>query len=98
MTFLDNSDVGSPRFNVAHVDTALDHEVTRETPSGTPGVADNPVRSARNGSRGRGGTVSDDDDGVIDVIFVSNNASGIAVNSSTIKKKKRRRLRRVKMK
>jgi len=77
----ENFDVGSPRLDVAHVDAALDIKVAGETPSGTPGVADNPVRSGGDGGCGRGGTVSDDDNGVIDVVLVSENASGIAVDS-----------------
>ncbi len=80
----DNRYVSSPWLNVAHVDSAPDEEIAGETPSGAPGVADNPVRSGRNGGCGRSGTVSDDNDGVIDVIFVSNNTSRIAVDTGSL--------------
>ena len=70
-------------FDPAFVNTALNLNEAGETPSGAPGVADNPVGSGRNGGCGRGGTVSDDNDGVIDSIDVRR-ASRITVDSSSI--------------
>jgi hypothetical protein len=79
--YLEIFDVSSPRLNVAHVDATLDVKVAGETPSVAPGVADNPVGSGRNGGRGDGGTIPDDNDGVIDIVFISENARRIAVDS-----------------
>ncbi len=83
----ENSDVGSPRLNITHVNTAFNQEVARESPSSSPGVADNPVRSSRNGSRGRSGAVTNNNNGVIDVVFISNNTSWIAVDTGSFLKK-----------
>ncbi len=85
MNLLDNLDVGGPGFNVAHVLSALDQEVTTETPSGAPRVTNDPVRSSGSGGGSGSGTVTDDGDGVVDGVDVGKvSASRITVDSATI--------------
>ena len=72
---LSNSDVGGfTIFNAAHIDTALEVDVTSLAPAGTPRVTNNPVVDTIEGS------ITDDDDGVVSVHW-SAAASGIGVHA-----------------
>ena len=78
---LNNLDRSGPRFNVAHVVSTLDIEVTGETPFSSPRITDDPVRNEGSGSSG---AVSDDDDGVIDVGNGKIDTGRIAENSASV--------------
>ena len=81
---LNNLNRGGPGFNVAHVVSTLDIEVTTQTPSSTPGITDDPVISSGSSARGSSGSVSYNDDGVVNVGGIGDDASRIAVDSATL--------------